>query len=95
MNLVGGIHQSDKDLHNKFAVIKATQLDLQERRSLAITGYYSNVKHILDRYDKEGKYLIHTEIFPNTIILYYWPFDVFDILSNCDIVHLYKGENLI
>lgn len=94
MSLVGGIHQGNKDLCNfsKLTIIKATQMDLQERRCLAITGYYPNVKHILDRYDKEGKYLIHTEIFPNAIILYYWPFDTFNICSNCDVVHIYKGD---
>ena len=93
MSLVGGTHQGDKGLNHKLSVIRATQMDLLERRSLAITGYYPNVKHILDRYDKEGKYLIHTEVFSNVIILYYWPFDKYDICCNCDIVHLYEGDN--
>ena len=95
MSLVGGIHQGNKDLRHfsKLSVLRATQIDLQERRDLAVAGYYLDVKHILDRYDEDGKYLIHTKIFHNTIILYYWPFDVFDILSNCDVVHLYKGDN--
>lgn len=92
-SLVGGIHQGDEGLNHKLSVIRAIQMDLLERRSLAIAGYYNNVKHILDRYYKEGKYLIHTDVFSDIIILYYWPFDKPNIFSNHDVVHLYKGGN--
>lgn len=76
----------------KIDIMKIIYIDIRERNLLATCGYYSKVKHVLDRYDKENKYLIGSEVFPNMIILYYWPFDAFDIYSNCDVVHLYKGD---
>lgn len=46
-----------------------------EIENLVSTGYYPKIKHILDRYEQDGKYLMQTEIFPNLILLYYTTMD--------------------
>lgn len=74
----------------KIDMMKIISIDIRERNLLATYGYYSRVRHVLDRYDKENKYLIGSEAFPNMIVLYYWPFDHFDINANADIVYLYN-----
>lgn len=76
-----------KSLFSKMTRMNAIQIDINERNRLATTGYYSRVKHVLDRYEREGKYLVHSEIFPNEIILYHWPID--DHRYGSDVVHLY------
>lgn len=41
----------------------------KEVNDLVITGYYSKVKHLINRYVNNGEYLINVEIFPNLILL--------------------------
>lgn len=39
--------------------------------ALVLSGYYSKVEHLIDRYVKNGEYLIEIEIFSNLILLQY------------------------
>ena len=41
----------------------------QEVNNLVQSGYYFKVKHLIDRYEKDGEYLINVEIFSKLIVL--------------------------
>ena len=42
-----------------------------EVNNLIRTGYYYKVKNFIDRYEKNGEYLINVEIFPKLVVLQY------------------------
>lgn len=46
-------------------------VDLREQSALVRTGYYSRVKHIIERCSNDGKFLIQSEVFFHNILLYF------------------------
>lgn len=55
---------------NKFDFrIPLMHMHKQEVNNLVQSGYYSRVKNFIDRYEKDGEYLINVEIFSKLIIL--------------------------
>lgn len=55
---------------NKFDIrLALRQWHNREVNNLVLSGYYSKVKYLIDRYINNGEYLINVEIFSNLIIL--------------------------
>jgi hypothetical protein len=55
----------------KKEVLYLIHTDLREQSALVRTGYYSKVKHIIEKYSDDGKFLIQSEVFLHNIILYF------------------------
>jgi hypothetical protein len=57
---------------NKYDIRLALLCQHKENvHALVLSGYYSKVKHLIDRYVDNGEYLIDVELFSNLIILRY------------------------